>query len=235
MTRVLFVVSAAKGWTLDDGTVHPTGYWAEELAEPHRIFSEAGWDIDIASPGGVAPTVDELSLGVMGGMPSTRKKIRAYLDSIADRLNHPLRLDEVDEDDYDLVFYPGGHGPMEDLAVDEVSGALLTRRVHADRPLALLCHAPAAILAAREPDGSNPFAGRTMTGLSNVEEHLNTFARKAKWLLQDEMEEVGVDYDKALIPLRSHVVVDGNLYTGQNPQSASELATTIVEALSPKA
>ena len=88
MTRVLFVVSAAKGWTLDDGTVHPTGYWAEELAEPHRIFSEAGWDIDIATPGGVTPTVDGLSLGVMGGMPSTRKKIRAYLDSIADRLGN---------------------------------------------------------------------------------------------------------------------------------------------------
>lgn len=231
MTSVLFVISAADGWTLSDGTVHPTGYWAEEVAEPHRVFTEAGWDITIATPGGVAPTLDELSLGIAGGLPGTRKKIRAYLESIDAELSHPLALDQVDESQYDLVFYPGGHGPMEDLSEDPVSGALLTRRLQSNRPLALLCHAPAAILAAHDDRGANPFAGRRMTGLSNTEEHLNTFSRKAKWLLQDRMVEAGVDYDKALLPLRSHVVVDGTLYTGQNPQSATELATTLVEAL----
>lgn len=231
MKNVLFVISAADGWTLADGTVHPTGYWAEEVAEPHRLFREAGWHITIATPGGVPPTLDELSLGVAGGLPGKRKKIRAYLDSIADELNHPRALDTVDEADYDLVFYPGGHGPMEDLAVDAVSGALLTRRLHAGRPLALLCHAPAAVLAAREADGTNSFAGRTMTGLSNMEELVNPFAHKAKWLLQDKLEEVGVQYDKALLPFTSHVVADGALYTGQNPQSASELAERLIEAL----
>ncbi|AJE83656.1 MULTISPECIES: type 1 glutamine amidotransferase domain-containing protein [Streptomyces] len=232
MTRVLFVISAATGWTLADGSVHPTGYWAEEVAEPHRVFREAGWDLTVATPGGVAPTLDELSLGLAGGLPGTRKRIRAYLDSIADELDHPLSLDSVDESPFDLVFYPGGHGPMEDLAVDAVSGELLTRRLASDRPLALLCHAPAAILAARNPDGSNPFAGRRMTGLSNIEERLNTFSRKAKWFLEDRMVEVGVAYDKARLPLRPHVVVDGNLYTGQNPQSATALATALVKALS---
>lgn len=232
MTRVLFVISAADGWTLADGTVHPTGYWAEEVAEPHRVFSEAGWQITIATPGGVAPTLDELSLGIAGGLPGTRKKIRAYLKSIADELNHPVSLDNVDESEFDLVFYPGGHGPMEDLAVDAVSGALLTRRLASGKPLALLCHAPAAILAATSPDGTNPFAGRRMTGLSNTEERLNSFARKAKWLLEDRLVEVGVRYDKARLPLRPHVVVDGNLYTGQNPQSATALATRLVDALS---
>ncbi|GGQ59166.1 hypothetical protein GCM10010216_21450 [Streptomyces flaveolus] len=231
MIRVLFVVSAADGWTLADGTVHPTGYWAEEVAEPHRVFREAGWDITVATPGGVAPTLDELSLGPAGGLPGTRKKVRAYLDSIADELNHPVGLDSVDESQYDLVFYPGGHAPMEDLAADPVSGELLTRRLASGRPLALLCHAPAAILAARDPDGSNPFAGRRMTGLSNTEERLNRFSRKAKWLLEDRMIEAGVQYDKGRVPLRPYVVVDGNLYTGQNPQSATALATRLVEAL----
>ncbi|MFJ8921926.1 SDR family NAD(P)-dependent oxidoreductase [Streptomyces sp. NPDC102415] len=231
MTRVLFVVSAADGWTLADGTVHPTGYWAEEVAEPHRVFREAGWDITVATPAGVAPTVDKLSLGPAGGLPGTRKKIRAYLDSIADELNHPVGLDSVDEAQFDLVFYPGGHAPMEDLAADPVSGELLTRRLASGMPLALLCHAPAAILAARSPDGSNPFAGRRMTGLSNTEEHLNRFSRKAKWLLEDRMIEAGVEYDKGLLPLRPYVVVDGSLYTGQNPQSATALATRLVEAL----
>ena len=230
-TRVLFVVSAADGWTLKDGSVHPTGYWAEELAVPHRMFREAGWDITIATPGGVAPTLDELSLGVAGGLPGKREEVRAYLDSIQAELDHPVPLDQVDEADFGLVFYPGGHGPMEDLAVDPVSGALLARRLASGRPLALLCHAPAAVLAATDEDGRNPFAGRRMTGLANVEEKLNPFAWKAKWYLQDALEEAGVDYDKAVLPLRPHVVVDGALYTGQNPQSAEALAQRILDDL----
>ncbi|SIR69929.1 type 1 glutamine amidotransferase domain-containing protein [Williamsia sterculiae] len=229
MTNVLLVVTAATGWTLKDGTVHPTGYWAEELAEPYRLFSEAGWDITVATPGGVAPTLDELSLGVAGGLPKKRKQIRAYLDSIKNVLDHPVSLDTVDETQYDLVFYPGGHGPMEDLAFDLVSGALLKRRLDSGEPLALLCHAPVAVLAAKNSDGSNAFAGRRMTGLSNAEEKLNTFAWKAKWFLQDALIDAGVKYEKGKIPLRPYVVVDGNLYSGQNPQSADALAGRILD------
>ncbi len=228
MTSVLFVITAATGWTLEDGTVHPTGYWAEEVAEPYRLFSEAGWDITVATPGGVPPTLDELSLGIAGGRPKKRREIRAYLDSIKDALDHPVALDTVDEADYDVVFYPGGHGPMEDLAVDPVSGALLKRRLDSGRPLALLCHAPVAVLAAKNEDGSNAFAGRTMTGLSNVEERLNAFAWKAKWLLEDAVKDAGIHYEKGVVPLRPHIVVDGNLYSGQNPASAEALASRII-------
>lgn len=228
MTTVLFVVTAADVWTLSDGTLHPTGYWAEELAEPHRLFSEVGWEITVATPNGKAPTLDRLSLGVAGGSKDKRRRIEAYLELISDQLNHPVPLDQIDDTQYDLVFYPGGHGPMEDLAFDETSGALLTRRLHSGKPLALLCHAPAAILAARNPDGSSPFGGYRMTGLSNVEERLNTFAWKAKWLLEDKLVEAGVDYQKGLIPLRPYVVVDRNLYTGQNPASADALADRLV-------
>ena len=155
--------------------------------------------------------------------------IQRYLASIAPVLNAPVALADVDADDYDLVFYPGGHGPMEDLAHDAISGALLTQRLASGRPLALLCHAPAAILATADTQCMTPFAGRRMTGLSNREELLNSFARKAPWLLEDKLKELGVQYSKARVPLRPHVVVDGNLYTGQNPQSSEELAEQLIE------
>lgn len=134
MTSVLFVISAADEWTLNDGSKHPTGYWAEEVAVPHRIFSEAGWDITIATPGGQAPTMDELSVGLAGGLPGKRKEIVAYLDTISSALNRPEELEKTHADEYDLVFYPGGHGPMEDLAQDATSGALLTRRLQNGTP-----------------------------------------------------------------------------------------------------
>ncbi len=234
MTKVLFVISAADRWTLNDGTVHPSGYWAEEVAVPYHTFIDAGWDITVATPGGKAPTLDQLSLGISGGMPWKRRKVKHYLDSIADALAHPVSLDTISPDDFDLIFYPGGHGPMEDLAYDKTSGTLLVHRLASGRPLALLCHAPAAILAATDPDGRSPFSGRTMTGLSNREELLNRFARKAPWLLEDRLKELGVDYSKALLPLRPHVVVDGNLYTGQNPQSSEKLADRLVADISAK-
>lgn len=231
MTKVLFVISAADRWTLNDGEVHPSGFWAEEVAVPHRIFSEAGWDITVATPGGKAPTLDRLSLGIAGGMPWKRREVERYLDGIKSVLATPVPLDSVDADDFDLVFYPGGHGPMEDLAYDETSGALLAHRLASGKKLALLCHAPAAILAATGPDGTSPFAGYRMTGLSNREELLNRFARKAPWLLEDRLKEAGVDDSKGWIPLRPHVVVDRNVYSGQNPQSSEKLARRLVDEI----
>jgi putative intracellular protease/amidase len=228
MTSVLIVVSAADHWTLNDGSAHPTGYWAEELAEPHRIFASAGWDITIATPGGVAPTVDRLSLGLAGGLPTKTRAVADYLRQHDSALAHPKALADIDPDDYDVVFYPGGHGPMEDLAVDADSGRILTAIMESGRPLALLCHAPAATLAARRDDGTWPFEGYRMTGLSNAEERLNRFARKAKWLLQDRLVESGAIYRKGRLPLRPYLVVDRNLYTGQNPASSAMLAHKLV-------
>ncbi|MFJ3958484.1 type 1 glutamine amidotransferase domain-containing protein [Arthrobacter sp. NPDC090010] len=231
MPSILFVVSAADHWTLADGTFHPTGYWAEELAEPHRLFRDAGWEITVATPGGAPPTLDQLSLGAAGGTPSKRKAVAAYLESIRDELDRPRVLAEVDESLFDVVFYPGGHGPMEDLAVDPVSGALLTRRLASGRPLALLCHAPAAVLAATTDDGGNAFAGYRMTGLSNREEKLNRFARKAPWFLEDRLKDAGIDYSKGLLPLLPHVERDRNLFSGQNPASAGPLARRLLNDL----
>ncbi|MEU0449571.1 type 1 glutamine amidotransferase domain-containing protein [Streptomyces tendae] len=228
MTRVLFVVSAADRWTLRDGEVHPSGFWGEELAMPHKIFARAGWEMTIATPNGRVPTLDRLSMSRTAGRPSKLREVASYLDSIQGELNRPRSLDEIDPDDFDVVFYPGGHGPMEDLSVDPVSGALLTRVLASGKPLALLCHAPAAAFAAKNEDGAWPFTGYRMTGLSNLEEKFNSFGRKAIWLLEDRLRESGAAYSKARLPLRPYVVVDRNLYTGQNPPSSERLAERLV-------
>ncbi|WP_345750977.1 type 1 glutamine amidotransferase domain-containing protein [Microbacterium rhizophilus] len=231
MTRVLMVLTAARVWTLDDGTEHPTGFWAEEFVVPYTAFVDAGWEVTVVTPGGRVPVVDELSLGLAGGLPRTTKQLRARLQSLRAVIENPGDLYDADADEYDLVFYPGGHGPMEDLAYDRFSGRLLAQRLESGRPLALLCHAPAAIAATVDEAGRSVFAGRRMTGLSNREERLNAFARKAPWLLEDKLREIGVDYSKGPIPLLPYVVVDGNLYTGQNPRSSRSLAQALLDAL----
>lgn len=231
MTKVLMVVSAADHWTLNDGTLHPTGFWAEELVTPYAIFTDAGWDIDVATPGGVAPTVDQASLDEGAGDADTLQEVKAKLEELQPVLAKPLNLANVNAADYDLVFYPGGHGPMEDLAVDETSGRILTERMENNAPVALLCHAPAAVLATENTPGGSPFAGRKMTGFSNDEERSAGLADKAPWLLEDRLVALGADYDKAQEPWASHVTVDGNLYTGQNPSSSRELAQRLVKDL----
>ncbi|WP_188306216.1 aldehyde dehydrogenase family protein [Streptomyces sp. CBMA123] len=231
MTAALFVVTGATHWTLADGTTHPTGYWAEELAEPHRVFREAGYEITIATPGGVPATVDRASLtAAANGSQERAEAVAAYLDSLRASLDGPAVLEEVDPDAYDLVFYPGGHGPMEDLAVDEASGRILTRTLDAGRPLGVVCHAPAALLAARREDGSWPFAGYRMTAFTNAEESAAGLADGAPWLLQDRLVELDADFAEAA-PFAPHTVVDRNLYTGQNPASSTALAHQLVEAL----
>ena len=231
MTKVLMIVSAAKHWTLNDGTLHPTGFWAEELATPYSVFADAGWDVDVATPGGKAPVVDKASLDESAGDPGTLAAVKAKLDELAPVLAEPLGLADVKAADYDLVFYPGGHGPMEDLAVDETSGRILTERMADNAPVALLCHAPAAVLATENAPGGSPFAGRTMTGFSNDEERAAGLADKAPWLLESRLVALGAEYDKAPEPWASHVIVDGNLYTGQNPSSSKELAERLVKDL----
>ncbi|MFJ8754813.1 type 1 glutamine amidotransferase domain-containing protein [Streptomyces sp. NPDC102441] len=231
MPSVLFVLTGADHWTLNDGTTHPTGFWAEELAAPHRVFSQAGFDITIATPGGVAPTVDSVSLTAeSNGDQDQADAVASYLAAIDETLRIPARLEDVVPTSYDVVFYPGGHGPMEDLAVDEASGRLLTSALDSGTQVAVLCHAPAALLPARREDGSWPFAGYRMTGFSNAEETQAGLANKAPWLLENRLVELGADYSAA-DPWAVHTVHDRNLHTGQNPASSEQLAREILAAL----
>lgn len=230
MATILFVLSGADHWTLADGSPHPTGFWAEEMVAPYQVFAAAGHRIAVATPHGTVPTVDQASLTPeMNGGEDGAAAMRRDLADIPE-LTSPLRLEEVQLDDYDAVFYPGGHGPMEDLAVNTDSGRLLTATLHSGKPLGVVCHAPAAMLAAEDADGTSPFAGYRMTGFSNAEETQVGLAERAAWLLQDRLIGMGADYREGE-PWAVHIVVDRNLHTGQNPASSAPLATELLKAL----
>ena len=229
MSNVLFVVTGADHWTQSDGSKHPTGFWAEELVAPHRVFTGAGHDVTIATPGGVVPTVDEASLApdANGGQEGV-DEVRQALAGIA-ALSSPLALEDVDASAYDAVFYPGGHGPMEDLAVDPTSAAVLMTTLAAGKPLGIVCHAPAALLAT-EAVGGSPVAGYRLTAFTNAEETQAGLAAKAPWLLQDRLVALGAEFVEGE-PWAPNVVVDRSLFTGQNPASSGPLAERMLEAL----
>ncbi|MEV5438344.1 type 1 glutamine amidotransferase domain-containing protein [Streptomyces sp. NPDC052682] len=230
MSKILFVVTGADHWTLADGTQHPTGFWAEEAVAPYEAFRAAGHEVVVATPGGVVPTVDRASLApeVNGGQEGADRLAKA-LESFTE-LQHPIRLEDVDLDDYAAVFYPGGHGPMEDLAGHAGSGRLLIEALESGKPLGVVCHGPAALLAAVRADGSNAFAGYEVAAFTNAEETQGGLAGRAKWLLQDRLSEAGVTV-RAGEPWAPHVVVDRNLVTGQNPASSAPLAEELLKRL----
>ncbi|MFG2899145.1 type 1 glutamine amidotransferase domain-containing protein [Streptomyces zaomyceticus] len=230
MPKILFVMTGADHWTLADGTKHPTGFWAEEAAAPYEAFTAAGYEVVVATPGGVVPTVDRSSLAPeFNGGQEGADKVEAALASI-DALRHPVALDDVDLAEYAAVFYPGGHGPMEDLAVDATSGRLLIDALRSGRPLAVVCHGPAALLAATGSDGANAFAGYKVAAFTNDEETQSGFADKAKWLLESRLVEAGVDVQVGE-PWVPNVIVDRNLITGQNPASSAPLAAEVLKKL----
>lgn len=233
MPRVLMAVTGSDSWTLADGSSHPCGFWPEELAVPHEVFRQAGFDVTIATPGAVAPVADEIGFTpeMNGGGSEPGDRFRAYLDGIADELRHPVDLEAVDVDDFDLIFVPGGHGPMEDLAASTSFGRLLGRFVNADKPVAAVCHGPAALLPALDATGRWLFAGRRVTGFTNEEEAQVGFADKAAWLLEDRLGDAGGRFESSGQPWVAHVVRDGNLFTGQNPAASRPLADTLVAAL----
>ena len=230
MSTILFVMTGVDHWTLADGTRHATGFWAEEAAAPYEAFKAAGHEVVVATPGGVVPAVDKASLAAeVNGGQENADRIERILASFTE-LRTPIRLEDVNLDDYAAVFYPGGHGPMEDLAVNADSGRLLTRALEKGTPLGIVCHAPAALLAATGPDGSNAFAGYRLTGFTNAEETQAGFADKAAWLLQDRLTAAGADFQEGE-PWAPHVIVDRTLVTGQNPASSAPVAAELLKKL----
>ncbi|MFG2882596.1 type 1 glutamine amidotransferase domain-containing protein [Streptomyces sp. NPDC048297] len=231
MARVLFVLTGASYWTLKDGHRHPTGYWAEEFASPFSVFTEAGHEVTVATPDGVIPVVDAMSLRPrMTGGEEASVKLEGIIEE-AEQLRHPVSIKRVNLDDYDAVYYPGGHGPMEDLASDADSGLLLRRALASGKPLGIVCHAPAALLATRDEKGDTPFADYRVTGFSNEEEEGVGFADKAKWLMEDEVRALPTNYSRGPV-WEPYTVVDRNLYTGQNPASSGPVAEEMLKVLS---
>ena len=230
MAKVLFVVTGASYWTLKDGTRHPTGYWAEEFAAPYSALTAAGHEVAVATPNAVVPHVDVMSLRPsMAGSEEIARELEDVLRS-AEELRQPIALAVARLEDYDAVYYPGGHGPMEDLWQDADSGRLLIAALASGKPLAIVCHAPVAMMATRR-NGVSPFAGYKVTAFTNDEEDAVGLREKARWTAEDELVKMGVDFSRGEM-WKPYTVVDRNLFTGQNPASAAPLAHAFMKELS---
>lgn len=232
MTSVLMVLTGANVWTMKDGTPHPTGFWAEEFVKPHKTFTGAGFDVSMATPQGRTPTVDPLSMALPFNHDDVAEveSQKAYLESVKPQLENTLALSGADPAKYDVMFVVGGHGPMQDLAVDPDIGRLIAAILgDQNKVLAAVCHGPASFLPAHD-DGGWLFTGRRLTGFSNVEETMASFAGNAPWLLEDRLRLAGALY-VAGPPYQAHTVTDGNLVTGQQNYSAQVTADAVLEAL----
>jgi putative intracellular protease/amidase len=230
MAKVLFIVSGATYWVLKDGTRYATGYWAEEFANPYKTLTDAGHQITVATPNGTTPNVDMMSLrpSMVGG-EQRALDLEAIIRS-AEVMRRPLQLSDVRLEDYDAVYLPGGHGPMSDLAFDADAGRLLTAQLASGKPLAIVCHGPAAMLSTRI-HGVSPFKGYHVTCFTNEEEEAVGLAPRATWLLETDIQEkVGVQFSRAPI-WEPYMVEDRNLITGQNPNSAEVLAERLLKIL----
>lgn len=232
MANILMVVSAADSLTMKDGSEHPTGYWAEELVVAHQTLTQAGNTVHIATPGGRKPTVDQVSLAAeSAGGEDRAQGFRDYLEKIDGELAHPLVLADVDAAAYDAVVMPGGHGPMADLYQDADLGRLLVSANRDGKIIAPFCHGPAGLLSATDDDGGFAFKGRRLTVFTNEEELGGGTGENTPWLVEDALKEKGAVIENGAA-WSSNVVRDGNLVTGQNPQSSEDVAKEVLAALS---
>jgi putative intracellular protease/amidase len=210
-------------------TGEKTGFWLEEFASPYYYLKDAGAQLTLASPAGGQPPLDPKSSQPDAQTDATR---RFDADQSAqDELANTARLAEMSVEDFDAVFYPGGHGPLWDLYDDSNSIALIEGFVAAGKPVAAVCHAPAVLLKASSPNGEPLVKGKNVTGFSNSEEAAVQLTDVVPYLLEDQLVELGGVYQKVddWHPL---AVVDGLLITGQNPGSSEVVAEALVKAIS---
>lgn len=209
-------------------TGRKTGFWLEELAAPYYVFKDAGFEIVLASPKGGQPPLDPKS-NEPGFQTEETRRFEADAEA-AKALANTVKLAEVDEDGFDTVFYPGGHGPMWDLAESPVSAALIERFLAAKKPVALVCHAPAALRHVKTPEGRLLIESRKVAGFTNSEEEAVGLTKVVPFLLEDDLKAKGGLYSSGP-DWAPHVVQDGLLITGQNPASSAGAARLALEAL----
>lgn len=205
-----------------------TGLWIGEFTDPYYEFIEKGYKVQLASPNGGKPPIDPMSELTENITSSNRRFIDDHEAQTA--LENTLKLENVSSVDFDGVFYPGGHGPIFDLASNENSGQLILDFLASRKPVALVCHGPAALIKAAEMDPSI-IAGKRVTGFSNAEETLAMKANNIPYTLEDRFKELGADYRTGTVPFLSHIEIDGLLITGQNPMSAGPTANALIDLL----
>lgn len=205
-----------------------TGFWLEEFAAPYYIFRDANIDITLASPKGGQPPLDPKS-DEPDFQTEATKRFKDDVDAQA-TLANTLKLSDIDPDDFDAVFYPGGHGPLWDLAEDRDSIALIESMYAAGKPVAAVCHAPAVLRNAKAPGGEALVKGKSVTGFSNSEEDAVQLSEIVPFLVETDLKSKGANYSKA-DDWQAYVITDGNLITGQNPASSELTAKTILERI----
>ncbi|KFF15195.1 type 1 glutamine amidotransferase domain-containing protein [Chryseobacterium sp. JM1] len=205
-----------------------TGFWSEEFAAPYYSLTDAGVQVTLASPLGGRPPLDPKS-----ELPDFQTDETRRFDAdeaLQERLSHTLKLSEVKEEDYDAVFYPGGHGPLWDLTNDENSIALIEAFYRKGKPVAAVCHAPGVLRFVKNEDGTPLVQGKQVTGFANSEEDAVQLTDIVPYLVEDELKKLGGIYSKTE-DWQSYVVKDGHLLTGQNPGSSIAVAQKLLDLL----
>ncbi len=205
-----------------------TGFWLEEFAAPYYVLKDAGAAITLASPKGGQPPLDPKS-DLPESLTELTKRFRKDKAAQAELAN-TKKLSDVSADDFDAVFYPGGHGPMWDMPDNKISIALIEAFVKADKPIGAVCHAPAALVNVRGIDGEYLIKSKRVTGFTNAEEEVVGLSNVVPFLLEDRLKERGGLYSKGT-DWAPYVQVDGNLVTGQNPASSGPAAEALLKLL----
>jgi putative intracellular protease/amidase len=205
-----------------------TGFWLEEFAAPYYAFTDAGAEVVLASPAGGQPPLDPKS-----DLPDFQTELthRFKADPAAQAaLANTVKLDTVDQADFDTVFYPGGHGPLWDLAESETSIALIESFERAGKPIGFVCHAPGVLRHVKAASGAPLVQGRRVTGFTNTEEAAVELTDVVPFLVEDEFQKLGASYEKGP-DWAPFLVTDGKLITGQNPASSEAVAKALLEQL----
>jgi putative intracellular protease/amidase len=209
-------------------TGHKTGFWLEELAAPYYVFKDAGATLTLASPKGGQPPLDPSSDKPDAQTDATK---RFKQDPEAQQaLAHTVKLDTIKAADFDAIFYPGGHGPLWDLAEDKHSIDLIEKAYAAGKPVAVVCHAPGVLRHVKAANGEPLVKGKAVTGFSNTEEEAVQLTKVVPFLVEDMLKENGGIYSKKA-DWQPYVVSAGNLITGQNPASSGPAAEEMLKQL----
>ena len=204
-----------------------TGFWSEELAAPYYALADKGIDIVLASPKGGQPPIDPKSED-----PSFQTETTKRMDKdtvLLDKLKNTIPLADIMMNDYDAVFYPGGHGPLWDLAESATSQQLITEFYNANKPVAFVCHAP-GVLKDVKINGEYLVSGKNVTGFTNTEEEAVQLTNVVPFLVEDMLKKNGGHYSK-IADWNPYAIVDGLLITGQNPASSEKVAEELLKLL----
>lgn len=225
MKKILMVLTSHQNM---ENTDSKTGVWLGEFTGPYYEFLDNGYTVVLASPAGGEPPVDPMSQLVEHITPSNR---RFDEDQAAQRMfSNTFMLNMMDASTFDALFFPGGHGPLWDLARDVTSEKLILDFLAKGKPVGAVCHGPAALIKAAELQ-PGLLRGKRITAFTNTEETLTARIGHIPYKLESTLKELGADFHAATIPFTSHVETDGLLVTGQNPLSAGPTARTVIQLL----